>query len=103
LQTFKQQLGEKGKRLDHNDTYYPDWRHSINDYVYAQEEPPQEQAALNLKGHPEDFVVLLKVNSDCGHDCGFCFWDAGELFFVIHKSDLAKGDFSNIYCSIETS
>ncbi|MDQ8190109.1 DUF1963 domain-containing protein [Roseibacillus persicicus] len=74
---------------------------SINSYVFTQHESPQEQAALKLKGNPEDWVVLLKVTSDS--NCGFCFWDAGELFFLIHKSDLAKRDFSNIYASIETS
>lgn len=98
---FKEQLGKKGKKIWNG--YHLDWQHSINDYVFTQNEQPQEQAALKLKGNPEDYMVLLKVNSDNDHECGFCFWDAGDLFFVIHKSDLAKHDFSNIYCSIETS
>jgi len=29
--------------------------------------------------------------------------DAGDLFFVIHKSDLAKGDFSNVFITMESS
>ena len=94
-------LGKKGRFQAWNNTYYPDSQHSINDYVFTQNESPQEQAALKFKGNPEDWVVLLKVHSD--NNCGFCFWDAGELFFVIHKSDLAKGDFSKVYASIETS
>ncbi|PHS31843.1 MAG: hypothetical protein COA95_04980 [Methylophaga sp.] len=100
---FRKQLGKKGKTIEWTNTFHPDWQHSINDYVFTQNESPQEQAALNFKGNPEGFVVLLKVNSDNKHDCGFCFWDAGELFFVIHKSDLAKKDFSNVFCTIESS
>lgn len=74
---------------------------SVNSYVFTQHESPQEQAASKLKGNPEDWIVLLKVASN--NNCGFCFWDAGELVFLIHKSDLAKKDFSNIYASIESS
>lgn len=98
---FSKNLGKKGVYQEWNNCYYPDRHHSINDYVFTQHESPQEQAALAHKGNPEDWVVLLKVDSD--NNCGFCFWDAGELFFVIHKSDLAKGDFSKVYSSIESS
>lgn len=99
--SFRKALGKKGRFQEWNNTYYPDSHHSLNDYVFTQHESPQEQAALKFKGNPEDWVVLLKVYSD--NKCGFCFWDAGELFFVIHKSDLAKADFSKVYASIETS
>ena len=100
-ENLRKDLGKKGRFQEWNNTYYPDSQHSINDYVFTQHESPQEQAALKYKGNPEDWVVLLKVYSDS--NCGFCFWDAGELFFVIHKSDLAKGDFSKVFASIETS
>lgn len=73
--------------------------HEVNSHVFTQHECPELQAALSKKGRPEDWVVLLKVAS-AGE---FQWWDAGELFFVIHKSDLAKGDFSNIYVSLESS
>jgi len=46
-------------------------------------------------------LILLKVYSD--DKPGFCFWDAGEISFLIHKSDLAKGDFSNVMCTLESS
>ncbi len=94
-------LGKKGITAEWNKTFYADAHHSINDYVFTQHESPQEQAALKFKGNPEDWMVLLKVHSD--NNCGFNFWDAGELFFVIHKSDLAKADFRNVYASIESS
>jgi len=73
----------------------------VNSYVFMQHDTPQIAAANALKGSPEDFMVLLRVSSD--NNPGFCFWDAGEIFFVIHKSDLARGDFSNVYCGLESS
>lgn len=75
--------------------------HSINSYVFKQHDSPQIEAANKLMGRPEDFVVLLRVSSD--NQTGFSFWDAGEIYFVIHKSDLAKGDFSNVFCGLESS
>ncbi|WP_257666733.1 DUF1963 domain-containing protein [Parapedobacter tibetensis] len=75
--------------------------HGINGYVFKQHDSPQIEAANKLKGNPEDFVVLLRVSSD--NNTGFSFWDAGEIYFVIHKSDLAKGDFSNVFCGLESS
>jgi uncharacterized protein YwqG len=73
--------------------------HEVNGYVFTQHESPELQAALKLRGRPEDWTVLLKVAS-LGE---FQWWDAGDLFFVIHKSDLQKAEFSNIYASIESS
>ncbi len=71
----------------------------VNGYVFTQHENPEMQAASALKGNPEDWTVLLKVPS-----AGDFLWgDAGDLFFVIHKSDLAKGDFRNVFAGMESS
>ncbi|MDR6674236.1 DUF1963 domain-containing protein [Xanthomonas sp. 1678] len=75
--------------------------HGVNSHVFKQHDTPLSEAANRLHGRPEDFMVLLRVASDANP--GFCFWDAGELYFVIHKSDLAKQDFSNVYCGLESS
>ena len=75
--------------------------HGVNSHVFKQHDTPLSEAANRLRGRAEDFMVLLRVASD-PHP-GFCFWDAGELYFVIHKSDLAKRDFSNVYCGLESS
>ncbi len=73
--------------------------YAINSYGFTQHESPELQASLNLKGNPEDWIILLKVKS-----AGDMQWgDAGDLFFVIHKSDLAKKDFSNVYITMESS
>ncbi|SFE61152.1 Uncharacterized protein YwqG [Chitinophaga sp. CF118] len=75
--------------------------HSMNSYVFKQHGTPEMEAVNEKKGNPEDWMVLLRVSSD--DNPGFCFWDAGELYFVIHKSDLEKKDFSNVYCGLESS
>jgi uncharacterized protein YwqG len=79
--------------------FEPQRHHEVNGYVFTQHESPELQAALEKRGNPEDWTVLLKLAS-IGD---FCWWDAGDLFFVIHKSDLAKKDFSNVYCGLESS
>ncbi|MCU5783674.1 hypothetical protein MA04_02974 [Alcanivorax balearicus MACL04] len=75
--------------------------HAVNSFVFKQHDTPEIEAALALGGEQDDFMVLLRVSSD--NNPGFCFWDAGEIYFVIHKSDLAKADFSNVYCGLESS
>ncbi len=96
-------LGDQPEILEQIDDQLSDQEkissHSLNAHVFTQNESPEHQAALAFGGYPQDWVVLLKVAS-LG---SFQWWDAGELFFVIHKSDLAKGDFSNVFCSLESS
>ena len=75
------------------------YRHAINTYGFTQHESPELQASLKLKGNPEDWVILLKV----GSTGDFMWGDAGDLFFVIHKSDLAKSDFNNVFVTLESS
>ncbi len=66
----------------------------------AQLRVPQEhQASLVLKGAPEEWTILFHVTS-----CGDFQWgDAGDLFFVAHKSDVALCDFSRVFCTLESS
>lgn len=73
--------------------------HSINAYAFTQHEDPEHQAALAQRGAAEDRIILLTVKSRGDFQWG----DAGDLFFVIHKSDLARGDFSNVFCTMESS
>jgi uncharacterized protein YwqG len=75
--------------------------HSINSFVFKQHGSPELEAANKLKGKVAEWMVLLRVSSD--QNTQFSFWDAGEIYFVIHKSDLAKRDFSNVYCGLESS
>ena len=71
----------------------------INGYFFTQHESPELQAALSKKGEPEDWITLLKVTSRGDFQWG----DAGDLAFVIHKSDLLKKNFSNVFCTMESS
>ncbi|MCS3799095.1 DUF1963 domain-containing protein [Niastella sp. OAS944] len=75
--------------------------HGINSYVFKQHGTPEIEAVNKMMGKPEEWMVLLRVSSD--NNPGFCFWDAGEIYFVIHKSDLDKKNFSNVYCGLESS
>ncbi|MBN9415237.1 MAG: DUF1963 domain-containing protein [Candidatus Eremiobacteraeota bacterium] len=77
----------------------PSDSHEINSHVFTQHESPQLQAALRHRGHPNDWLILLKVASTGGFQWG----DAGELFYVIHKSDLTRRDFSAVFCTCESS
>ncbi|MDZ7898773.1 MAG: DUF1963 domain-containing protein [Arcicella sp.] len=71
----------------------------MNGYIFTQHESPELQAALSKKGEPQDWINLLKVSSMGDFQWG----DAGDLAFVIHKSDLLKKDFSNVFCTMESS
>lgn len=72
---------------------------SVNSYGFSQHEYPEHEVSLKHKGRPQDWVILLKVPSAKDFQWG----DAGDLFFVIHKSDLAKRDFSKVYCTLYSS
>ncbi len=73
--------------------------HKTNAYGFSQHEFPEHEAALAMKGSPGDWIILLEVSSQGDFQWG----DAGELFFVIHKSDLLKQDFSNVFCTMYSS
>lgn len=73
--------------------------YAMNCYAFTQHESPELQASLTWKGNPQDWVILLLVKSRGDFQWG----DAGDLFFVIHKSDLIKRDFSKIFITMESS
>lgn len=73
--------------------------HDIGAFGFTQNEDAESQAALARRGDPADWLILLRV----GSRGDFCWGDAGDLFFLIHKSDLAKGDFSAVHCAMESS
>ncbi|QLG46004.1 DUF1963 domain-containing protein [Costertonia aggregata] len=75
------------------------FEYAVNAHGFTQHEAPELQASLAKKGNPEDWVTLLVVTS-----AGDMQWsDAGDIFYVIHKSDLAKKDFSNVFVTLESS
>jgi len=73
--------------------------YAVNAYGFSQHAHPELQAALKKKGNPEDWIILLTVTFTGDMQWGY----AGDLFFVIHKSDLAKVDFSNVFVTMERS
>ena len=85
---FEEPLGKHNK-----------YDYAVNAYGFSQHEHPELQASLAKKGNPQDWMTLLTVSSTGDMQWG----DAGDLFFVIHKSDLARGDFSNVFVTMESS
>jgi uncharacterized protein YwqG len=73
--------------------------HGVNSYVFTQHESPEEQAAIAKSGYSPEWMVLLAIDYD--KNLEFQFSDAGTLTFCIHKKDLAAGDFSNVFTTIE--
>ncbi len=87
---------------------YDDWhmklvqpQHEMNGYTFTQHESPQEQAADQRRGQPEEWVPLLQLGADS--QVGFQFWDAGTITFCIHQEDLRRADFSRVHLSLESS
>ena len=75
------------------------FQYAVNAHGFTQHEAPELQASLVKKGNPQDWMTLLTITS-----AGDMQWgDAGDLFFVIHKSDLAQADFSNVFVTMESS
>lgn len=75
--------------------------HTLNAYVFTQNDTPQDQASRAQGGLPEEWITLLTLDSDTNP--GFCFWDAGTFTVCIHEKDLAVGDFSRVQWSLESS
>ncbi|RKR14046.1 uncharacterized protein DUF1963 [Maribacter vaceletii] len=105
--------GEDAKKLQEDEHFLEDlydlfeeplqgknkYNYAVNAHAFTQHEAPELQASLNKKGNPEDWITLLTVTS-----AGDMQWgDAGDLFFVIHKSDLEKCNFSNVFITMESS
>ncbi len=69
--------------------------HHVNGWSYVDLSSPQTEAAMVLRGQPEEWVPLLTLGFDS--KAGFCFGDAGKLIFCIHQEDLRRWDFSRIH------
>lgn len=76
--------------------------HLVNAHVFTQHKTPEEQASDAKGGLPGEWINLLTLESDRRPN-GFCFWDAGTLTYSIHMKDLALGDFSRVFVSLESS
>ncbi|MEM0961115.1 MAG: DUF1963 domain-containing protein [Bacteroidota bacterium] len=66
--------------------------HDLGAYGFSQHELPEIEAALAAGGDPADWFTLLTVKSQGGMQWG----DAGDLYVLIHKADLARADFSRV-------
>ncbi|PTY06798.1 hypothetical protein DB346_00630 [Verrucomicrobia bacterium LW23] len=60
-----------------------------------------QAATLTRRGTADDWILLLALVYD--PDVGFDFWDSGTLNILIHRDDLAAGNFSATFAAIETT
>ncbi|MCH7403343.1 DUF1963 domain-containing protein [Belliella kenyensis] len=98
---FKNALLEDDLGYEINELFEPFQKQdiAINSYGFSQHEYPEHVAAIGQRGNPMDWIILLKVPAVKD----FHFGDAGDLFFLIHKSDLAKRNFNNVFCTMYSS
>ncbi|MEM7786593.1 MAG: DUF1963 domain-containing protein [Bacteroidota bacterium] len=73
--------------------------HEAGGYGFSQHELPETEVALAVGGDPADWLTLLTVRSRGGMQWG----DAGDLYVVIHKADLARGDVSRVEATMYSS
>ena len=99
LEEYIEQLGEKISTPSVQQGALSLSSHSINSAVFTQHESPQEIAAAKYGGEPNEWLVLLNMESIGA----FNFWDAGTLTYCIHKKALAALDFTKVSTSIESS
>lgn len=64
---------------------------------YIDEDPRK----YHFESYYTDAVFLLALRFD--KNTKFCFWNAGDLLFMIHKEDLENLSFDKVVASIETS
>lgn len=98
---FKELTWKEKERYEDWHMQYVQPQHEMNSYTFTQHESPQEQAADQMRGQPDEWVPLLQLGAD--DYVGFQFWDAGTITFCIHQEDLRRADFSRIHLSLESS
>lgn len=79
--------------LDHDDYTH----HLFCQETYINEDPRKIHFGKNYR--EADFLLALRFDKHTG----FCFWDAGDLLFMIHKEDLKTLSFDNVCATIVTS
>jgi uncharacterized protein YwqG len=101
-------MGVEDEEADHLDAYLEmvnsltpgdTGSHQIFGHIGYLNDDPRKAAAEKF-GRP-DWQILLKLGWD--KKVGFCFWDAGDLLFLVQKSSLAAGDFTTVFSCIETT
>ncbi|MEM1041991.1 MAG: DUF1963 domain-containing protein [Bacteroidota bacterium] len=76
-----------------------EFNHELGGYGFSQHELPEIEVALAAGGDPADWFTLLTVQSRGSMQWG----DAGDLYVVIHKADLARSDFSRVQATMYSS
>ena len=68
--------------------------------VMIQDGDMQEECVERCGGNIEDWILLLQLDGDS--ELPMIWGDAGRAYYWIRKQDLAVGDFSNTYMTIQS-
>lgn len=94
-------IGEKEETLSKYDNslhIYSYWEKDLENMLYTRDNLKDfSNSILDHKQESKNWIHLLGLSSS--YDAHVRFGD-GKMEFYIHKSDLEKLDFSNVYCQI---
>lgn len=89
----------KTTTLDENFDDFPS--HQLFGYpVLIQDSDMREECVEHCGGNIEDWILLLQLDGDS--ELPMIWGDAGRAYYWIRKQDLAVGNFSNTYMTIQS-
>lgn len=68
--------------------------------VLIQDSDMREECVEHCGGNIEDWILLLQLDGDS--ELPMIWGDAGRAYYWIRKQDLAVGNFSNTYMTIQS-
>ena len=97
---FLAELAFKSDRLlDEDFDDFPS--HQLFGYpVLIQDSDMREECVEHCGGNIEDWILLLQLDGDS--ELPMIWGDAGRAYYWIRKQDLAVGNFSNTYMTIQS-
>ena len=69
--------------------------------VEIQNDARCETVWMTKRGHPDDWIVLLQMDSD--DELDWMWGDAGAMFYLMHRDDLANRDFDKCWLNAQCS
>ena len=74
----------------------------VSNGIYCGDGDAYESAeAIRLASGAADWILLLQLDSE--EEAGMMWGDMGRLYFLIHKKDLANGNFDKVWTILQCS
>jgi uncharacterized protein YwqG len=83
------------RSIEQSDRY----SHQIFGHIHYINDDPRKYAAEKFE--QTEWLFLMHLGFD--KKVGFCFWDAGDLLFLVEKQSLQAGNFNKVFSCIETT